>query len=114
MQTNQTDRTHPLREDQESKETDRERERQNGGGVSALRLVEGFAGGGGGGVGFGGVAVGEKLLYAGVLVFVVDIPPHLLDLLAPFVSVAARVHQVVGPVWLKHLQTNKITISTRH
>lgn len=42
-------------------------------------------------------AVGLSL-HGGLWVALVSVPPHLLDLFAPFVSIAARVHQVVCPV----------------
>lgn len=38
-------------------------------------------------------------LHSGIWVALVSVPPHLLDLFAPFVSIPARVHQVICPVW---------------
>lgn len=40
-------------------------------------------------------------LHSGIWVALVSVPPHLLDLFAPFVSIPARVHQVICPVWLQ-------------
>lgn len=40
-------------------------------------------------------------LHGGVRVALVSVPPHLLDLFAPFVSIPARVHQVIRPIRLQ-------------
>lgn len=102
LNADQSDRqdTPPALRSKEERDRWRERQQERAAEVclSVLWLVEEVLGGGGGAAARG---CRGKLLYTRVLLFVVDLPPHFLDLLAPFISVSTRVHQVVGPVRLK-------------
>lgn len=52
----------------------------------------------------------QASLHSGIWVAMVSVPPHLLDLFAPFVSIPARVHQVIRPI---RLQRQKHSLFSR-